>query len=206
MRKRIPDTHTPGGRGSATNMIGGVHTQPRLSHVNIQLIILDIPFNLALPHHPIDPHVARKHTKQDRNLPDTVPETAAELRRILQRVNLRSWLPDVLCPQPPPETSDDHDASYHFFCHEVVDEALMASPPYVHATIFLGAGIDTMIARYTEHKRINLSPLQQWGTTGQWAPAIPSGDTVRVGKYKRLWMCCVPQPDAVKPGAPHFVY
>lgn len=60
---------------------------------------------------------------------DNLPETPADLRRILGRVDLRVWMHNTLCERI--ETLRSEEGS----CHNLVDKALSASPSGVSASV-----------------------------------------------------------------------
>lgn len=66
-----------------------------------------------------------------------LPESGQELRLTLAKVNLRAWLPGVLCPPPLPvkeesaATTASSERKYtvsHKRCRDVVETALVAQP------------------------------------------------------------------------------
>lgn len=74
--------------------------------------------------------------RQNHDPPNIAPDTPAGLRRILGRVNLRKWLPDVLCrgeggtrPSNKDVVSEIKDDGETIICREIVDASLMDTPP-----------------------------------------------------------------------------
>lgn len=80
---------------------------------------------------------------QDRDTLLTIPKTAADLRKILGRVNLREWLSGIICPLggaglSPARGGTETEAGRSISdCHEEVENALMESSPGVQATVAL---------------------------------------------------------------------
>ena len=65
-----------------------------------------------------------------------LPDSAEALRSTLARVNLRTWLPSLLCPSPVVKGEAATTSSTtidHTWCHEVV-EASLATQPHVEIT------------------------------------------------------------------------
>lgn len=63
-----------------------------------------------------------------------IPQSAEDLRRILAKVNLWAWLPNLLCPPPAQDGTPTTDSGTennkinHDCCREVVETALATQP------------------------------------------------------------------------------
>lgn len=76
----------------------------------------------------------------------SLPETQVDLRRTLGRVNLRSWLPEILCgdneSSQSVNSSAAHDLDLEDQCRDFVDGVLLASPAEVSASAI---GVDAEV-------------------------------------------------------------